>query len=381
MSTTTDSAPDAIETIDAELESLLDAVPVDDESELEAVHEALQTVEIVLDRWEERATDWDDFEGYVKFRNDLAETLEELPNGLLHRSAFEAADRQVKTESVSKSLSASDFSAAREALEPARELSTLYTELQSTREAYRDAYGDLQRRRNELESRIDDLEELHRLGDADLDAPIEALREPISSYNSAVDEAFETARKSWSAQDLLDFIDATRNYPLVAVPQPPAEVLEYVRKTDAGSEPIGTLLEYSEYSKSKLSHYVDDPDLLKRRIATNRTYLLGLSADPLNLAWPPKPAAELRYRIQELIAVVGRLGDDDAVRALRTVRETLNRPDFDHLRDAALAASQLTDADRQQLQAGNVERDLDAAKDDLATIEAQLNTYPEPGER
>ena len=38
------------------------------EQDLKAVNDAYQEVITLFDRYEERATDWDDFEGYVEFQ-------------------------------------------------------------------------------------------------------------------------------------------------------------------------------------------------------------------------------------------------------------------------------------------------------------------------
>ena len=97
--TAADALVAARERIEA-LQSRLDGTGLD-RSELETVADAYREVETVLDRWEERATDWDDFEGYVKFRDDLAETLESIPDDVPEREAFLEADEHVTTGGVS----------------------------------------------------------------------------------------------------------------------------------------------------------------------------------------------------------------------------------------------------------------------------------------
>ncbi|MFC6726971.1 hypothetical protein ACFQE1_21840, partial [Halobium palmae] len=161
-------------------------------------------------------------------------------------------------------------------------------------------------RLDEIEARIDQLERLVRLGDADLDAPVDDLREPISAYNDAVVDLFRAFRRSASARELLRFVDTTDAYPLVDYRQPPSELETYVEEYEAGAEPVPDLLEYAEYSASKLDHYVADAAALKRNVAVHRTYLERLDPDPLTVSWPPLPAETLRYRCRELVAVVGR---------------------------------------------------------------------------
>lgn len=376
-STTSDDPVEALSDAHDRLERLSEDAP--DETTLETVADAYRSVTTVFERWEERATDWDDFEGYVKFRNDLAETLESVPDDIPVREAFEEANSAVKTESVSSSLSNRDFETAREALEPAREHAERYDELREARKAYRSAYRQVRDRRNELEERVSDLRRLLRLGEADLDAPTERLREPIETYNETVEDAFESFRREASAREVLAFVDTACSYPLVDFEAPPDDLLAYVRDRPAGDQTIGELLEYAEYSRSKLGHYVDDPDLLKRRVATNRTYLERLSADPLRVEWPPPPAEELRFLGRELVSVVGRFADEEAVASARGVWRLSDRPDYDRLREAAVARAQLTDEERARIEDGTVGAELEAAEADLERVEEALEEYPKPG--
>ncbi|MEF8777862.1 MAG: hypothetical protein V5A36_03020 [Natronomonas sp.] len=343
--------------------------------EIDNLVDAYRSVEAVLDRWEERATDWDDFQGYVEFRNDLAETLESIPDDVPERDAFVEVDSHVKTSGVSKSLDTSDFEAARSALAPVRSYVEIYEALESAREQRRQAYRRVQRRADELEERIRSLQRLLELGEADLEAPIEHLHEPISTYNEAVRDDFETFRRGAPAREFLSFVERAARTPLVGYETPPAELLEYVRTRPAGDRSVDELLEYAEYSSSKLSHYVDDADLLKRRIATNRTYLERLSANPLCLEWPPKPADILWFRTAELVSLVGRFADEPTVTTLRKIRSLTRRTEYERLRRAAEADAELTDDERRRLQDGTVETELSAARSKLDRLEDALAEY------
>jgi tetratricopeptide (TPR) repeat protein len=350
---------------DADLES----------DEIDDLVDAYHSVEAVLDRWEERATDWDDFQGYVEFRNDLAETLESIPDDVPERDAFVAADSHVKTSGVSKSLDTSDFEAARSALAPVRSYVETYEALESAREQRRQAYRRAKRRVDELEERIGSLQRLLELGEADLEAPIEQLRGPISTYNEAVRDDFETFRRGVPAREFLSFVERAARTPLVGYETPPAELLEYVRTRPAGDRSVDELLEYAEYSSSKLAHYVEDADLLKRRVATNRTYLERLSADPLCIEWPPKPADILWFRTAELVSLVGRFADEPTVTTLREIRSLTRRREYERLRRAAEADAELTDDERRRLRDGAVETELSAARAELDRLEDALADY------
>jgi hypothetical protein len=338
---------------------------------LAAVADAHGRFLATLDRHEADATGYGDFEKYVQFQEAVADLLEDLPDELPARDAFDAADEALQQ----RTLSASDFERAREALAPAGEHAALYEEWQGARERYRDARSAVHAERRELRERVAELDRLRRLGEADPDAPTERLREPIESYEAAVRDAFGSFLRETSAREVLDFLDATAHYPLVPFRRPPARLRSFVAEHDAGEEPIPRLLEFADYSTSKLSHYVDAPGDLKAAVGTNRTYLDGLSADPLVVEWPPPPADRLAFRSRELISVVSRFADESVVVALRRVRALPRETDYAALRESAVASAELTPAERERL-AGGVDDDLRSARDRLERIEAVLEDHP-----
>lgn len=352
-----------------EVRELREAADVGD---LDAVADAYESVARVLDRWEERATDWDDFEGYVEFRNDLAGTLDSVPEDIPESDAFVEADSHVKTTGVSGSLKVKDFEAAREALTPAREYAELREDLEAAERRYRQALSEARKRLKGVESRIEDLERLVELSAVDLDAPVETLREPIETYNEAIRGAFAEYRRETPAREFLEFVSVAKSYPLVDYPKPPRELLEYVRENPAGRHPLPDLLEYAGYSPSKLDHYVDDANLLKRRVSTNRTYLERLSADPLCVEWPPVDREALTFRARELMSVVTRLADESVTSVLRDVQALPRREDYDRLRTAAIAREELSEAERRRVERGVVEEELESARTEKRRLEDVL---------
>ena len=347
-------------------------VPVE---RLETLVDLYRSVEEVLDRWEERATDWDDFQGYVEFRDDLAETLEAAPEDVPKREAFAEADEHVKTGDVSTSLDASDFDAARASLEPVRSVVETYEALESAREERGKLHRRARRRAKELRERIDSLVELRELGEADLDAPIDRLREPIETYNESIEDGFGEFRRETSAREFLSFLEGAARTPFVDYEAPPAKLLEYVRTRPAGERTVDELLEYAGYSSSKLSHYVEDADLLKRRVATNRTYLERLSADPLRIEWPPQSADVVWFRTRELVSLVGRFVDETTIETLREIRSLTRDREYERLRRAARSDAELTDTERQRLESGAVAAELTAAREGLDRLEDALEEY------
>jgi hypothetical protein len=359
-----------IETLRSELEN--GDIPT---GRLEELAEIYRSVETVLDRWEERATDWDDFQGYVEFRDDLAETLEAAPEDVPERDAFLEADEHVKTSGVSTSLDESDFDAARAALEPVRSAVETYEALESAREERGKLYRRARRRATDLRDRIDALERIEALGEADLDAPTERLREPIATYNESIRDDFEAFRRETPARELLSFLRKAARTPFVEYEPPPEELFEYVHTQPAGERTIDELLEYAEYSSSKLSHYVEDADLLKRRIATNRTYLERLSADPLRIEWPPRTDDVLWFRTRELLPLVERFAEESTVETLREVRSLTRSSEYERLRRAAESAAELTDDERRRLESGAIGAELSAAREKLDRLEGALDEH------
>lgn len=359
------------------LEDRREAVADPGEAALRDLDDALTEVRTLLDRYEEEATGYGDFERYVAFQDDLVSTVEELPDDLSERETFE----ELLPTFQKKTLSASDFAAAREALDEAERTADPLYDLRAAREEYDAARREAVARLNDRREEVRDLERLAELGEADLDAPVERLRDPIQSYNAAVRDAFEDFRAAASTREVLDFVDRAQTYPLVGFDAPPDALGDFVADHEAGTETVERLLELADFSRSKLGHYVDDPATLKRAVGGNRTYLAGLSADPLTVAWPPKPADELRYRADELVSLVSRLvdaADSDAtpVEPLRTVRDLTRDAEYERLRRAAVAREELS-AEEQERAAGDVERDLADARAAREELELLLDDYPE----
>jgi hypothetical protein len=340
------------------------------EAELERVADAYNGATRLLDRYEDRATDYDDFEGYVEFQETFVDFVEGLPEDLPGREGFEAAD-----ETFRKSrLSEADFELAREQLSEAREYASLLSSYREARSRRSDAEHAVRSRLREAEERIDRLERTLALGAADLDAPVEELREPIEAYDEAVREAFASFKREASAREVFALVAVARSYPLVGFREPPTRLREYVESNEAGEEPVPKLLEYADYSASKLDHYVDDPELLRTRFAVHRTYLERRGPDSLVVLWPPPAADRLRHRASELVSVVGRFADEGTVAALRRVRDLPRTTDYERLRTAAEARTELSEDARERLQSGAVESELAALRDERERLRDALES-------
>ena len=353
------------------LEAAAAAVAEFGEADLERLAAAHDEFTGLLDRYEEPATGDGDFQQFIEFQENVADFVDRLDEGLLLYEVFEECDEYLQQ----RRLTEADFAHVREQLEPVADLAARLDERDEAREAYRSARTRVKQRRRELADRVADLERLRDLGEADLDAPTERLRDPIETYNEQVQAAFERFRRETPARDVLDTLADLAAIPLVPFEAPPDDLHGYVRDHEAGTESVDQLLEYADYSRSKLAHYVADPDALKRSVATRRTYLRRLDADPLTVAWPPPAAEVLRYRCRELTGAVNRIAPD-AVTALRAVRRLPRETDYERLRTAAVARAELSAAERERVRSGAVEPELERAREQRARLGEALETYP-----
>jgi hypothetical protein len=368
------ASPVSVEDVEAARERLRQAeAAVDDygESTAERVADAHHDATELLSTYEDRATGTgsENFQAFVEFQNRFVSLVEGLPDDLPAREAFEEANELLDR----RRLSERHFEEARETLAPAREVVETLEEREAARDHYRETRRTARRRISTLDDEIEARERLLELGEADLDAPTEELREPIDAYNDAVADAFDRFRREASVRDLLALVSTTGAYPLVDFTAPPSGLREYLDDSTVGAEPLPTVLEYAGYSRSKLSHYVDDPETFRQRVATSETYLSRLDAAPLTVSWPPSVAGQLRRRAEELVSVVSRFADESVIARARRVRDLALRDDYERLRRSAVARAELTEAERDRLASGAVERELAARREERRQLRSVLD--------
>lgn len=345
-----------------------DAVDEIGEQTLRSLRDAHRELVGLLDQYEDSATGSGDFEAYMECRMNVQEHVETLAEDLPERERFEAVAERFDA----RRLSQRDFDWARNNLEPVADLVGRLSAREQANEKRSDARRDVMERLDRIEDRIDTLREIERLGNANLDAPVEELRDPIERYNDAVMSDFKRLKQEWPARDLLALIETTTAYPLVEFREPPTDLVEYVENQDAGTEPVETLLEYADYSRSKLDHYLDAPMALKRHVATHRTYLSRLDATPLHVSWPPPRAETLQFRARELVAITERFAAEETVAALHAVRRATKRSDYETLRDAARARVELDPEERDRLRAGEIASEREQLEDQRETLRVVL---------
>lgn len=342
------------------------------EASITAVADAYDRAMHLFDRYEARATGTGDFQAFVEFQGKFADFVEDLPDDLPARQAFERAESAIDK----RRLSERDFERGRSALSPAEEIVALSDRRRAARSRYRDARHTVSERVAELNERIAHLERLQELGDADLDAPTGLLREPIDAANDGIVGAFEDFKREAPARELIEFLATTEHYPLIEFRSPPESLRAYLLDGDAGDLTLPELLEYANYSRSKLDHYVADPAALKRAVATNETYLDRIGPEPLTIRWPPVAANELRWWCEEAIRVADRFAPPEAIARLREVERLTRKSDFDRLRTAAEAREELTDDERERLARGDVADELERAREEVQKLTDALDEYP-----
>ena len=366
----TDALLEALAAARREREAAIERVEAIGEAELERLESYYEQFTTLLGRYEDRASGSGDFQAFVEFQEQLEEFTTDLPADLPERETFEAIDDRLQK----RRLTESDFEWARSRLEPVEDLIGRLEERDDAHELVRATKGDIRAAIQETRTRIDRLETVRSLGAADLDAPVEDLREPIERYNESVREAVQEFRRSAPAREVLGVMQRAQRYPLVPVPDPPTDLQEYLESAEVGEEPIPTLLEYADYSRSKLAHYVEAPATFARIVGGRRTYLNGIDASPFTIDWPPPAAETLRWRGRELIAVLDRFAPAETIAAFRSAFEMARTEPqrYASLRLTARAKTELSDEERKRVAAGRIEADLAAARERLETLQAAL---------
>ena len=371
MTSTEPPAADRIEslrTARADLETATERVEAVGESRLRDLESALEAFTSLLSQYEDSAAGSGDFQAFVEFQERLEHFTADLPEDLPERETFEEIDETLQK----RRLTDSDFEWARDRLDPVRALVDRLERRSEARKRVQALEGQVREAAHEVRERIDRLETVRRLGQADLDAPVAELKDPIEAYNAAVRAAVESFRTEAPARAVVDLRQTAAAYPLVSVAEPPSDLVEYLQAAAVGAETIPTLLEYADYSRSKLAHYVERPATFSRVVGGNRTYLASMDADPLTVAWPPPAADRLRWRGRELIAVLNRFAPAETVAALRAVLDVARtEPErYARLRRSARARAELSERERERVAEGAVDADLERARERLAALEA-----------
>lgn len=311
------------------------------------------------------------FEQYIAFQSELETFETSLPEDGLETGVFEDAIDYLDQ----RRLQESDFEEARVILEPAVDTLGILTERDEARNSFTAAKRAVEQRIDELTDEIDHLQELLAFEDTDFDVPVDQLRSLIEAYNQAVRDDFSSYKSNTSSREFIQFLETTTAYPLIEFPSPPPELVDYLESTEVGTEPTPRVLEYTNYTRSKLSHYVDDPSTFQARIGANQTYLDRLSADPLMISWPPPAPDELHWRIRELTSIINRFAPAETVRKLNDLQKFSHQDDYLDLRLAARADAALDEQEKQRLTTGELREELETKQRDRDQLQSAVSTY------
>jgi hypothetical protein len=344
------------------------------QEDIEQLADAYRQFTGLLDRYEDQVVgEAGDVKTNIEFQSQVADVVGKIPSSTLLYATFVECSDYLKQ----KYFNASDFEHVRDQLEPVGDIVARLDEYREAHREYRDTRQEVRREIRTLDERISDLERLVELGEADLDAPTEQLREPIEAYNDTATDAFRRFVEHEPAREVLTTIEAMEAYPLVAFESPPEGLTRYLQEADPGEMAIPKLLEYARYSRSKLGHYVDDPDRFDRTVGGHETFLSGLDAEPLRIGWPPPSATGLRWRCEELTAALNRIAPP-AVEQLRVVAALPRETEYERLRASATASEQLTDEERRRLRSEDLATQLANLRDQRTRLSQALENSSDP---
>ncbi|ERG95949.1 hypothetical protein [Haloquadratum walsbyi] len=330
----------------------------------------------LLDKYIDSATGTGDFQAYVEFQNKFLGCVEELPDELPAREAFEtAADRL-----DSRRLSEGDFASAREDLAPAKKYIEQLESYNQITEEIKTARRNVTLHRRKINDAIDMHNEALSFADVDFDSPVEQLLDPIKAYNDQLRSEFNEFITTASVAAVIDFLEYADLFPLVAFQSPPPDLRRFARESPDANESIPTVLEFASYSGSKLDHYATDPALLQTTVAVHQTFLERLDADPLIIERPPPTAGTLRQFSGEAISILGRFASEETIAHLRAIRDQSYEDSYDRLRTALRAQTDLSANERERLRTGTMadERDmLIEARDRLTEALAETQSHIE----
>lgn len=340
-------------------------LPDSELDEVAALAERLQQFRSLLDGYEDRATGSGDFRGYLEFRTEVETFVAELPDDLPQRTAFETARDHLEQ----RRLRPSHFETAREALSPAQDRVDQLAERRAAADELRTIRTALEERLTARETEIDRLRSLAAYDDVPVETSIEPLRTPITAYNDAVTQAFNRFHRDVPATTVIELFGLSDRYPLVDLPPPPAGLAGALERHGLADATVSELVDYADFSRSKLGHYVDEADVVQPLLRDHRQYFTEMDATPFTLEWPPPPADTLWWESRQLIAVLDRFADAETIARLRSVRSLARDADrYAMLRRVAIAREDLSAAERRLLADGR----RPAVRDHLVARREQL---------
>jgi hypothetical protein len=260
--------------------------------------------------------------------------------------------------------------------------------LRKIQEEYRDRYRAVEARIRDLRKRIEHLERVPKPPASPREA--DAFVTGIDAFNQAAEAAYldflARARSDVAIPLLLD----TTQHRGVGIPAPPQgadpdPLIRLLAGAGPGHDEIRSrsfygLLELPGYSDAKLTHLYGDSRLIRTAIEAAWPWLKAVRDDEkrsLMILWS-EDVQGLQRRVAALVDFLGHLNPtSDALLRGRSIQDQLASGRFSTLQSASrLYATYGKDAEGRF--GGRAEKEVEAARKEVASLTAVLKTFPDP---
>lgn len=339
----------------------------------------LDRVEFLLSELKGLVREYEDKDRTFKTHRSLRMTLDRLARRI--QKSYENEEIGEEVEHFDKALvHARDWhwKDTRRALEPLEEIAGLRDERNRVEKEIRRQKKARRKKRRELEERA---RRLRSLRDTRLDPGAEeyihSIQERLDRVNERIVGVLDALVSNAPTREVIRLLGDVGIRPELGLPRAPDKsgLMGFLGSHPVGNEPIYRVLEYADYSDSRLSHYVDRPREFKDAMSANLAYLEKIT-DIRRLA--PKlqvePGGMLARRLSALTSLVSRAGSlvekdtSGLVQELREMRREVLSGEYARHFSSYRRIQRLSQEERRLVEAGAVE-------DELAEVERRLEDY------
>jgi len=284
---------------------------------------------------------------------------------------------------------------AQEKLKRLESDATITIKIRETIEEYRQEYGKLSKSRGLLQKELQDTKSLIEAMKTHSSVDPRALEDFVRRqdvYNPQVAKMLEEFECTVPAVKALGTLMQAASEPLIDFPQPPdgksvEMLIDFCKESELSDKPLALVLEYSNYSGSKLKHYVEDVNKfhavldpchvwLQEFVEQRRKRLLRVSLES-----EPTMLTEQAAVIVRLLTRLGRTMDYDVsepVGFLRWLQNGLRSGALDGARAAALRTGRFTAKELKSYESGTLGKKVESIQKEIAGIDKTLEGLPKP---
>lgn len=338
-------------------------------------HDFYSELSETMEEYREDAVGTGDFETYVEFQGILDDLLQRINNS--QNEVYRAEDFERVIDGFEKRvIRESDFRRAESRLADVRELAETIDRVREIEKELRYEKGRLERRKSELESRLKRVGRKIDTAKGVSDIDPSPLISIIESYNSSVETDFEEFYNSAPSIKVARLGEKARDLPLADIKPLDKETVEILRRTGMGQKTVSEVLEYADYSNSKLSHYIERPDEFRRNVS--QTWFKLLSADDFKIS-VETPQNLIKHKVPELIRIVDEFGSEETVRRLREIHSVAEKGEYAPMRRAYLSEKETGDKGLEDLQEEkrDIESEIDEIESKIDEIESASSYFME----